>query len=97
LAGSASDAGGRGAPRPRCAGVTAALKSNKAIAWQSGRGTNVTPIIEGVVYDPPTEFGFFYFGSGGGPSEVFSKPAFQHRPEMISIVKRGLLTVPQIH
>jgi subtilase family serine protease len=31
------------------------------------------------VYDPPTEEAFFNFGSGGGASEVFSKPAFQHK------------------
>jgi subtilase family serine protease len=60
-------------------GISLALKSNKTIEWQSGWGTNVTPIIEQVVYDPPTEFSFFNFGSGGGPSEVFSKPAFQHK------------------
>jgi subtilase family serine protease len=60
-------------------GISLALKSDKTIEWQSGWGTNVTPIIEGVVYDPPIEFSFFYFGSGGGPSEIFSKPAFQHK------------------
>jgi subtilase family serine protease len=60
-------------------GISLALKSNNTIEWQSGWGTNVTPIIEGAVYDPPTEFGFFYAGSGGGPSGVFAKPAFQHK------------------
>ncbi len=61
-------------------GISLALNSNKTIEWQSGWGTNVTPIIgEGFVDDPPTEFGFFNFGSGGGPSAVFSKPAFQHK------------------
>jgi subtilase family serine protease len=59
-------------------GISLALKSDKTIAWQSGWGTNLTPIISsGVVFDPPTQYGFFNFGSGGGPSAVFSKPAFQ--------------------
>jgi subtilase family serine protease len=59
-------------------GISLALKANGTIAWQGGWGTNLTPIIsEGLVYDPPTEFSFFNYGSGGGPSAVFSKPAFQ--------------------
>jgi subtilase family serine protease len=59
-------------------GISLALNANRSIAWQSGWGTNVTPIIdEGTVYDPPSDFGFFDFGSGGGPSTVFGKPSFQ--------------------
>jgi subtilase family serine protease len=61
-------------------GISLALKSDKTIEWQSGWGTNVTPILGGgFVFDPPSEFGFFNYGSGGGPSEVFLKPAFQHK------------------
>ncbi len=61
-------------------GVSLSLKSNNAIAWQAGWGTNVTPIdSQGFVFDPPTTSGFFNFGSGGGPSAVFSKPIFQDR------------------
>jgi subtilase family serine protease len=60
-------------------GISLALKSNKTIEWQSGWGTNLTPIIAGSVYDPPTEGTFFNYGSGGGRSGVFSKPAFQHK------------------
>ena len=61
-------------------GISLALKSDHLIAWQSGWGTNVTPIVaQGTVFDPPTEFSYFNSGSGGGPSAVFPKPAFQHK------------------
>ena len=59
-------------------GISLSLKANGNIAWQAGWGTNVTPIISGgFVYDPPTDYSYFNYGSGGGPSAVFSKPAFQ--------------------
>jgi subtilase family serine protease len=59
-------------------GISLALQTNGDIAWQSGWGTNLTPIDEsGFIFDPPTSFGFFDFGSGGGPSAVFAKPAYQ--------------------
>jgi subtilase family serine protease len=59
-------------------GTSLVLKSDKSIEWQSGWGTDLTPIdVGGFVYDPPTEYGGFQFGSGGGASSVFSKPAFQ--------------------
>jgi subtilase family serine protease len=62
-------------------GVSLALKSNGSIAWQTGWGTNETYLdIQGTIFNPPVNTGFF-FGSGGGPSAVFSKPAFQaHLP-----------------
>ncbi len=59
-------------------GISLALNSTGGIAWQAGWGTNVTPIDEGsFIVDPPTSGGFFDFGSGGGPSGVFAKPAYQ--------------------
>jgi subtilase family serine protease len=58
-------------------GVSLALNTNNTIAWQGGWGTNETLLNgEGTIYDPPFNFGFA-FGSGGGPSAVFSKPSFQ--------------------
>jgi subtilase family serine protease len=58
-------------------GVSVALKSNNTIAWQAGWGTNLNLLISGgSISDPPTN-GYFYGGSGGGPSAVFSKPSFQ--------------------
>jgi subtilase family serine protease len=58
-------------------GISLALKSNNTIAWQGGWGTNETLLDdEGSIFDPPLNFGFA-FGSGGGPSAVFSKPSFQ--------------------
>lgn len=58
-------------------GISLALNGSKAIKWQSGWGTNLNPLDNsGFVVDPP--IGFFYAGSGGGRSGIFSKPAFQH-------------------
>jgi subtilase family serine protease len=58
-------------------GVSLALNSNNSIKWQSGWGTNENPLAEeGTIVDPPTE-GYFWGGSGGGPSAVFGKPWFQ--------------------
>jgi len=59
-------------------GISLALQSSGGIAWQSGWGTNVTPIDSGgFIYDPPTAASGFDFGSGGGPSALFTKPAYQ--------------------
>jgi subtilase family serine protease len=58
-------------------GVSLALTSTNAIAWQSGWGTNETLLDdEGLIFDPPLAFGF-NFGAGGGPSAIFAKPSFQ--------------------
>ncbi len=58
-------------------GVSLALTSTNAIAWQAGWGTDETLLNdEGTLFDPPLAFGF-NFGSGGGPSGFFSKPSFQ--------------------
>ena len=60
-------------------GVSLALKSDNTIAWQAGWGNNETLLIDaGFIFDPPLNFGFVY-GSGGGPSAVFSKPSFQSK------------------
>jgi len=59
-------------------GISLELKSNNTIAWQAGWGTNITPIdSEGTIEDPPTDFSFFNFGSGGGASAVLAKPSYQ--------------------
>jgi subtilase family serine protease len=58
-------------------GISLALNKNDTIAWQTGWGTNINPIrSQAFIFDPPTG-GFFDFGSGGGPSAVFAKPAYQ--------------------
>lgn len=58
-------------------GVSLALNTNNTIAWQAGWGTNETLLIDaGSIFDPPLNLGFA-FGSGGGPSAIFSKPSFQ--------------------
>ena len=60
-------------------GVTLALKSDHTVKWQTGWGNNETGLQEfGTIFNPPGNFGFAY-GSGGGPSAVFSKPRFQHK------------------
>jgi subtilase family serine protease len=72
-------------------GISLSLNSNHTIAWQSGWGTNLTPIIgAGFVEDPPTEYGFFNYGSGGGPSAAFAKPSYQAR------LKGGARLLPDI-
>ena len=59
-------------------GISLALNSSNAIQWQSGWGTNVNLLDDtGLVSDPPS--GFFSFGSGGGPSAFYPKPAFQKK------------------
>ncbi len=58
-------------------GVSLALKSDNTIAFQTGWGTNQTQLTSaGLIFDPPANYGFTG-GSGGGPSELFSKPSFQ--------------------
>jgi subtilase family serine protease len=58
-------------------GVSLALTSTNAIAWQAGWGTDETLLNdEGTLFDPPLAFGF-NFGTGGGASGFFSKPSFQ--------------------
>lgn len=60
-------------------GVTLALNANNTIKWQTGWGNNLTALVEsGLIYNPPINSGFVY-GSGGGPSAVFSKPNFQNK------------------
>jgi subtilase family serine protease len=54
-------------------GVSLALNSSGAIAWQSGWGNNwAPPVLDGVVSDPPGMWGFLY-GGGGGPSSCLNK------------------------
>jgi subtilase family serine protease len=61
-------------------GVSLALKPDNTIAWQTGWGTNYNILgFPGEYVEDPPVFGFFNFGSGGGPSAYFSKPAFQHK------------------
>ncbi len=58
-------------------GVSLALKSDSSIAWQTGWGTNLNLVSSAdYIADPPDD-GFFEFGSGGGESAAFAKPAFQ--------------------
>jgi subtilase family serine protease len=60
-------------------GVTLALNPNNTIKWQTGWGNNINDLVVfGTIYDPLND-GFFYAGSGGGPSAVFSKPSFQNK------------------
>jgi subtilase family serine protease len=59
-------------------GVTLALNPDNTLKWQGGWGTNETLLIYEGIADPPENFGFV-FGSGGGPSAVFSKPSFQRK------------------
>lgn len=57
-------------------GVSLALRRNHTIAWQTGWGNNFNYLESfGAIFNPPA--GFFYAGSGGGPSAFFPKPAFQ--------------------
>lgn len=59
-------------------GISLSLNSDSSIAWQTGWGTNENLVAdEGFVEDPPSNSGFFDFGSGGGESAFFAKPAFQ--------------------
>jgi subtilase family serine protease len=69
-------------------GVSLALNTDNSIAWQSGWGTNELFLATfGYVYNPsyPWDgFGYdqntnFRFGSTGGPSAFFAKPAYQKR------------------
>jgi subtilase family serine protease len=72
-------------------GISLALTAKNTIAWQSGWGTNwSTPVIAGVINDPPgMAFQPFLYGSGGGTSNCvyedqnlnclggFPKPSYQ--------------------
>jgi subtilase family serine protease len=74
-------------------GVSVALTAKNTIAWQSGWGTNwSTPVIAGVINDPPgMALQPFLYGSGGGTSDCvyedqnlnclggFPKPSFQNQ------------------
>lgn len=61
-------------------GISLSLLSDNAIDWQWGWGTNENVLAQqGKVTDPPTGSGYFNFGSGGGPSSFFLKPAFQSK------------------
>lgn len=57
-------------------GVSLAMRRDHTIAWQTGWGTNINELVlSNTIFNPP--LGFFNGGSGGGPSGVFAKPAFQ--------------------
>jgi subtilase family serine protease len=61
-------------------GVSLALNSNNAIAFQTGWATHESILIQGgIIYDPPRNLNFTGYGggSGGGASAFFAKPAFQ--------------------
>jgi subtilase family serine protease len=71
-------------------GISLALTKTNAITWQAAWGTNETLLAEsGFVPVPAENFGFD-FGSGGGNSVLFKKPAFQ------SALKGGFRHVPDI-
>jgi len=62
-------------------GTSLALNSDNTMKFQTGWGTHETRIADRLVYGnppdvPPIVFGFIY-GSGGGDSVYFAKPAFQ--------------------
>jgi subtilase family serine protease len=58
-------------------GISLGLTSAGTVQFQAGWGTNVTLLVdEDYIYDPAINFGFD-FGSGGGPSQVFSRPSYQ--------------------
>jgi subtilase family serine protease len=59
-------------------GISLALTSKNAIAWQSGWGTNINIVDDGGYVADPPDGGFFNFGSGGGESADFYKPWFQY-------------------
>jgi subtilase family serine protease len=61
-------------------GVSVVLNTDSSLAWQWGWGTNENFLVkQGTVTDPPSGTGYFNFGSGGGPSTFFVKPAFQSK------------------
>jgi subtilase family serine protease len=66
-------------------GTSLALDRQNHIAFQTGWGTNLTRIVDTVALGsppvvPPLQVGVgFDFGSGGGSSGFFAKPAFQAR------------------
>jgi subtilase family serine protease len=61
-------------------GVSLSLHPDNTIDWQWGWGTNENVLAQqGQVTDIPAGTGYFNFGSGGGPSSFFLKPAFQSK------------------
>jgi subtilase family serine protease len=61
-------------------GVSLALNANGSIAFQTGWESYLSILISAdTIYDPPRSNGEsqFIYGSGGGASAVFAKPAFQ--------------------
>jgi subtilase family serine protease len=62
-------------------GVSVALDSQKHIAWQTSWGNNITEIADTAAlgappFDPPSNEGFVYGGTGGA-SDVYPKPSYQ--------------------
>ncbi len=71
-------------------GISLSLTKANAITWQAAWGTNETLLaVPGFVPVPAENFGFD-FGSGGGNSVLFKKPAFQ------SALKGGYRHVPDV-
>ena len=59
-------------------GISLLLNSDNTIRRQIGWGTNENLLAEeGYVFDPPT-YGYFNFGSGGGPSGFYNRPFYQY-------------------
>jgi subtilase family serine protease len=63
-------------------GVSVALNSNKQIEFQTSWGNNITELFDTIALgsppiDPPLNEGFLY-GGGGGTSNVYPLPFFQH-------------------
>jgi len=63
-------------------GVSVALNSNKQIEFQTSWGNNLTELFDTIALgsppiDPPLNEGFV-FGGGGGTSNVYPLPFFQH-------------------
>jgi subtilase family serine protease len=63
-------------------GVSLALKKNKQIAFQTAWGNNITEIADTLALgNPPLEFTNnegFQGGGGGGKSDIYPQPSFQH-------------------
>ncbi len=63
-------------------GVSVALDRHQRVLFQTGWGNNLTEIADTVAsgsppLDPPSNEGFI-FGGGGGTSDVYPQPSFQH-------------------
>jgi len=63
-------------------GVSLVLDAEGHIAWQTSWGTNITEIADKAsLGSPPIDTPFnegFLYGSGGGESDVYAKPSWQH-------------------